>query len=183
MSAMERQELLSAGPWLLPLLKSDSGELLRVTQHVPDGLARGRYRGRQGGVVILKKSHDLHQQQLEFLSQLAERHPRAAVVKRFELRQQVIDLILQRELGEQADGVSISESLLEGGQVQRRGCPGGGARARGSCRRWGRVYRFRGGGRLGGGGFFPARAAPSRARPPADRPRAGRGGVRAPRTA
>src|SRR5256885_4169607 len=104
---MEKQELLSAGPWLLPLLKSDSGELLRVTQHVPDGLARGRYRGRQGGVVILKKSHDLHQQQLEFLSQLAERHPRAAVVKRFELRQQVIDLILQRELGEQADGASI----------------------------------------------------------------------------
>src|SRR5213082_115230 len=151
---MEKQELSSAGAWLLPLLQSDSGELLRVTQHAPDGLARGRYGGRQGGIVILKKSHDFHQQQLEFLSQLGERHRGAAVVKGLELRQQVIDLILQGELGEHADGVRISQSLLEGGQVQRGGCSGGGARARGSCRRWGRVCRLRGGCRLGWRGLF-----------------------------
>src|SRR2546421_1810291 len=153
-SAMEKQEQASAGPWLLLLLKSDIGELLRVTQHAPDGLARGRYRGRQGGVIILKKSHDFHQQQLEFLSQRGERHPGAAVVKGLELPQQVIDLILQRELGEHADGVSISQSLFEGGQVQRGGCPGGGGRARRSCRRCRRGYRLPGRGCLGGRGLF-----------------------------
>ena len=134
-SATEKRELVNAGSWLLRSLKSYIGELLRVTQHAPEGLARGGYGGRQGGVVILKKSDDFHQQQLEFLSQLGERYPRPATVKVLELRQQVIDLILQRELGEQADGVSISQPLFERGQIQRGGCPGGGGRSRSSGRR------------------------------------------------
>src|SRR5256885_14792043 len=166
---MEKQEQASAGPWLLPLLESDIGDLLRVTQHAPDGLARGRYRGRQGGVIILKRGHDFPQQQLKFLSQLGERHPGAAVVKGLELPQQVIALILQRELGEHADGVSISQPLLEGGQVQRGGCPGGGGRARRSCRRCRRGCRVRGRGCVGWGGLFWARTACSRGsrpRPP-----------------
>src|SRR4029077_19364062 len=93
-SATEKREQVNAGPWLLPLLKSYIGELLRVTQHAPEGLARGGYGGRQRGVIILKKTHYLHQQQLEFLPQLGERHPGAATVKGLELRQQIIDLIL-----------------------------------------------------------------------------------------
>src|SRR5256885_5322492 len=175
---MEKQEQASAGPWLLPLLESDIGELLRVTQHAPDGLARGRYRGRQGGVIILKEGQDFHQQQLDFLAQLGERPPGAAVVKGFELPQQVIDLILQRELGEHADGVSISQPLLEGGQVQRGGCPGGGGRARRSCRRCRRGYRFRGRGFFGGGGLFWKRPARPRGGRPRAPPGTGRGGRR-----
>src|SRR2546421_8188445 len=133
---MERQEHVSAGAWQLLLLESDIRKLFRVTQHAPERLARRGYGGREGGVIILKKSHDFQQQQLELLSQLGERRLGTAVVEGLELPQQVIDLILQRQLGEYADGVSICEALFEGGHIQRRGCPPGGKRARGRSVPW-----------------------------------------------
>src|SRR5215470_1682473 len=95
------------------IVVSDSGELFRVNEEAPERLARGQYGARQCGISILQQTDYFHQQQLVLLAQLAESTPRLALMKRLELRQQPIYLILQRQLGEHADRARVAQALLE----------------------------------------------------------------------
>jgi hypothetical protein len=97
---------------------SDSGELFRVNEEAPQRLARGQYGTRQCGISILEQTDYFHQQQLVLLAKLAEGTPRLTLMKRLELRQQSIYLILQRQLGEHADGARIAQSLFEPVQIE-----------------------------------------------------------------
>jgi hypothetical protein len=83
---------------LAPHRVSDGRELLRVGQDTPDRLPRGEYRICKARIPILEQTDDLHQQQFVLLAQLPEGGLRLALVKRLELRQQIIYLILQRQL-------------------------------------------------------------------------------------
>ena len=97
---------------------SDSGELLRVNEEAPQRLARGRYGTRQCGISLLEQTDYFHQQQLVLLAKLAEGTPRLALMKRLELRQQSIYLILQRQLGKYADRARIAQALFEPVQIE-----------------------------------------------------------------
>jgi hypothetical protein len=100
------------------IVVSDSGELFRVNQEAPQRLARGQYGTRQSGISILEQTDYFHQQQLVLLAKLAEGTPRLTLMKRLELRQQSIYLILQRQLGEDADGARIAQTLFEPVQIE-----------------------------------------------------------------
>jgi len=100
------------------IVVSDSGELLRVYEEAPQRLARGQYGTRQCGISILEQTDNFHQQQLVLLAQLAEATPRLALMKRLELRQQSIYLILQRQLGKYSDRARLAQALLEPVQIE-----------------------------------------------------------------
>jgi hypothetical protein len=75
------------------------------------------------------------------LSKVRQRDVDFSVVKLAKLIEQVVHLILERELSEYADGVGISQALLEPREIERRlgrRCcrPRGGGRRLGRCRRW-----------------------------------------------
>src|SRR6516162_1637828 len=100
------------------IVVSDSGELLRVREEAPERLARGQYGTRQCWISILEQTHYFHQQQLVLLAKLAEGTPRLPLMKRLELRQQPIYLILQRQLGKHADRARIAQALFEPVQIE-----------------------------------------------------------------
>ena len=72
------------------------------------------------------------------MPQLGQRWSGLATVEGTECTEQVVDLILQRQLREQAYGVGIFEPLLQARQIERRRCRRLGDRL-GS--RWLRSYR------------------------------------------
>ncbi|HEY2339348.1 MAG TPA: hypothetical protein VGH75_02310 [Steroidobacteraceae bacterium] len=100
------------------IVVSDSGELFRVSEEAPERLARGQYGTRQCGISILEQTDYFHQQQLVLLAKLAEGTPRLALMKRLELRQQSIYLILQRQLGKYTDRARIAQALFEPVQIE-----------------------------------------------------------------
>ena len=69
--------------------------------------------------MILEQTDYLQQQLFVFLAQLRESDAGVTLVKGLELRQQVIDLILQGQFGEQSDRVRIAQALLERLQIKR----------------------------------------------------------------
>jgi len=102
---------------LLP--SGDVFELDRIHEEVPDRLSRRHDVAGEHWVTILQDRQHLEEQQVILLPKLAESDS-GALMERPELSHQVIDLILQRELGEEPDGPRFSESFLQSSQVQGR---------------------------------------------------------------
>src|SRR5579864_2098616 len=98
--------------------RSDVGELLGVCQHVPDGLTRGGYGSGEWRITILKEGDHLYEQHFVFLTQLSERHLGSSLVVGAELREQIVHLVLQGQLGEHPDRMGIAQALLEPREVQ-----------------------------------------------------------------
>src|SRR5581483_8135018 len=131
--------------------------LLRIRQNPPDRFARGGDGGGERGIAVLQQGQHLQQQPIVLLPQLREAFPSLFVVKRPERCEQVVHLVLQRKLREDADGVGIFEALLQRGEVESRrwrwavhrggsrACRGGFSRAAGPGGRFGHRRRFCGG--------------------------------------
>src|SRR5690242_15737547 len=117
-------------------------ESVAVTENRPDRLARGRDGARQARIVVLQQRHYFHEQLLVRAPQAREREPSLAGVEGAKLREQIVHLVLERQLGENADRVRIAQPLLERGEVECRrswrwggGCRSGrGGRCAGRCR-------------------------------------------------
>src|SRR5437773_9260472 len=101
----------------LLLSSIESRELGRIHEDGPDRLARRRHVARQCYVIVLQERQDLHQQKIVSFAQRAQRRS-AALVEQLEFMEQVIDLMLERELGEDTDGFRRSQSVLQSGEIE-----------------------------------------------------------------
>jgi len=121
-------------------------------------LPRARTRWRCKRLIgILQQREHFHHQQVVRLAQLRHGEPGLALVVRAELFQQVVDLVLERDLGEDADRLGGFEPVLQRDQIQRRGRGGrrhggNGRWGNGGSRRCGRLRRWR-----SGAGVFASR--------------------------
>src|SRR5689334_13826222 len=98
-------------------LLGELGELARIAEHGPDRVARRVDVVRERGVVVLEQREHLHQQQLEGGAKLRQRGRPHPLVVFLEAPDEVVDLVLERELGQDADGVRVLQALLEGLEV------------------------------------------------------------------
>src|SRR5882762_5218336 len=96
-------------------------KLYRIRENAPQRLPRGRDSCCQGRVAVLQQAEHFEQQEVIPLPQLRQGSRALPFVERPELIEQVVDLILQRELGKQADGSCLLEALLQRAQIERRG--------------------------------------------------------------
>src|SRR5436189_1297793 len=88
----------------------DSGEcieFLPIGEDAPDRFARRRDRAGQRWIAVLQEGQDLEDQHVVRLPQCGDAGLLAALVVRLELLEQVIHLVLERELGQQADGFGL----------------------------------------------------------------------------
>src|SRR6476659_8871644 len=103
-----RDELRTAAPGSL-----DGGELDGVRKDAPDRLAGGGDRRGERWIGILKQRDHLEHEQVESVTQLGERALRLALVVRAKRVEQVVDLILERELRVDADRVRFLQASLQ----------------------------------------------------------------------
>src|SRR5207244_13095880 len=97
----------------------ERGELGRIRKEAPDRFARRRDRLSQRWVTVLQERHHLEEKTIVPFPKLAEGgRSGPPLVEGPALSQQVIDLILAGGLGDHADGLGVSESLLQRYQVQ-----------------------------------------------------------------
>jgi hypothetical protein len=95
----------------LPRQPCEGRELLRVREQAPDRLARGHDRRRERLVVVLEQREHLHHHQLVGPTEIGQGDLRLALVERAELVQEIVDLVLERDLGEEADGLAARTQL------------------------------------------------------------------------
>src|ERR1700730_10029587 len=120
-------------------------KLYRIRENAPQHLSRGRDSCRQGRVAVLQQAEHFEQQQVIPLPQLRQSSRALLSVERPELIDVFVDLVLQRELGKEADGSRLLEALLQRAQIERRGrrrtLTGGRVASRGGARLCGRRRR------------------------------------------
>lgn len=97
----------------------DRCELGWVSEDAPYRFARRHDGAGQRRVGVLQQRENFLQQHLVRSPQCGKRSGEAPGVIRAKLIEQVVDLILQRDLGEDTDGVSLLESGLQRFHVQR----------------------------------------------------------------
>src|SRR5262245_65952349 len=97
--------------------RSERLEFHRIRQKIPQGFTRREDISRERRVLILKQGDDLEHQQVVALAKLRERRPAAPLVECPEALQQIVDLVLERQLGEYPDRAGIAQSLLEIGRA------------------------------------------------------------------
>ncbi len=93
----------------------------RIHEEAPDRLARRRDVTSEPRVTVLQDRQHLGEQQIVLFPKLGDGDS-GALMERPEPSHQVIDLILERELGEDPDGLAVSEPLLQSGQIQGWRC-------------------------------------------------------------
>src|ERR1700687_3513978 len=111
-------------PMVSPVAQVSShslAKLYRIRENAPQRLPRGCDSCRQGRVAVLQQAEHFEQQPVIPLPQLRQSSRALPSVERPELIEQVVDLILQRELGKQSDGSCLLEALLQCAQIERRG--------------------------------------------------------------
>src|SRR5258706_2092445 len=121
-------------------------ELGAIGEHTPDRILRRVDIARERGVLVLQEREHLHQQHFERLAQLGKRHRRALPrVIRAEPRDEVVHLVLERELGQHADRAGVLEPIFKRFEVERGGRNrarlGGRGRGERRPRRWSRLRR------------------------------------------
>src|SRR5258708_29622822 len=122
--------------------RSRTYELFAIGEDSPDRFARGIDRVREGGIAVLQHREHFHQQQFVGAAQVGERRLQLPLVVGAELREQVVDLVLQRQLGHEPDRLRRLQLLLEHLEIERRGtCRLRGGRLDGARRRGGRWSR------------------------------------------
>src|SRR5580765_1528440 len=88
-------------------------EFFLIREDGPDRFARPRDRAGQGWIAILDEGEHLEDQHVVRLPQRGDAGLLIALVMRPELFQQVIHLVLERELGENADGMRLPQPRFQ----------------------------------------------------------------------
>src|SRR5215831_1440476 len=101
--------------------KSEGLELGRIRQKIPERFTRRGDIARERRIFVLQERDHLENEKIKVLAKFCERRPATPRVECAESLQQVVDLVLERQLGEHTDRMGVAESLLEGGQVDDRG--------------------------------------------------------------
>ena len=91
----------------------------------------------------MQERDHLENEKIKILAKFCERRPATPRVERAESLQQVVDVVLERQLGEHTDRMSVAQSLLERGQVDNRGSLLRWGRRSGTRYRAGRLWRLR----------------------------------------
>src|SRR5262245_27062537 len=106
---------------ILSSRKSEGFELGRIRQKIPERVARRGDIARERRIFVLQERDHLENEKIKILAKFCERRPATPRVERAESLQQVVDVVLERQLGEHTDRMSVAQSLLERGQVDNRG--------------------------------------------------------------
>ena len=93
----------------------DFCELVRVRENAPDRLSRGGDGRRERRVAILKETEHFEKQLVVALPQFRGRALARISIQSPKSIQQIVNLILQRELREQPDGVGVAQALFQVG--------------------------------------------------------------------
>src|SRR6185295_12287452 len=96
----------------------DLREFDRIRKNSPDRFARRENRFGERRIAVLQKRKDLEEKEIERFAQFGKRRLELSLVIRAELIEQIVDLILERELGEYADGAGVLEPRLERCQIE-----------------------------------------------------------------
>jgi hypothetical protein len=106
---------------ILSSRKSEGLELGRIRQKIPERVARRGDIARERRIFVLQERDHLENEKIKILAKFCERRPATPRVERAESLQQVVDVVLERQLGEHTDRMSVAQSPLERGQVDNRG--------------------------------------------------------------
>src|ERR1700730_11250847 len=122
MRRLLKPERKSDGAYELLLTQLNFLKFIAIRQETPDRLPRCRNGRRQRRIPVLQKREHLEQQEVIALPQVGKRWVGLSTVERTECTEQVVDLILQRQLREQANGMGVFEPLLQARQIESRRC-------------------------------------------------------------
>jgi hypothetical protein len=103
-----------------PSKRSEILELVGIGQDVPERLARRRNVAGERWISVLQERQHLQDEQIERLPQSRQHGLITLLMKLTELGQQVVDLVLERQLGEDSNRLGVAQALLESGQVEGR---------------------------------------------------------------
>src|SRR5712691_2906157 len=98
---------------MLLLVHEKRRKLGGIGEQTPDRLARRHDVSSQCCIAVLQQREDLHYKKVVRLPEFREVGSTLPLVKRSELVQQIIDLILEGEFGEDSDRRRLPEPLLE----------------------------------------------------------------------
>src|SRR5204863_2531018 len=88
--------------------------------NAPDRFARREDRSGERRIFVLQERKHLEEKEIERLAKLGERSLEPSLVIRPEFTEQIVDLILQRELGQHADGLGVLKPRLQRCEIERR---------------------------------------------------------------
>src|SRR5688572_8371267 len=93
-------------------------KFLRIREQSPDAFARRQDVGRELLIIVLQERQDLHHQQVVRTPQFRNSGHWLSRVMLTELVEQIIDLVLQRELRHEADRLGLLEARLERCEIE-----------------------------------------------------------------
>src|SRR5213593_2085138 len=104
-----------------PPVESEGLELGWIRQKTPERFARRGDISSERRIFVLQDRHHLENQKIVVFPKPCECCPAMPRVERAKSLQQIVDLVLERQLGEHTDRIGVAKALLERLQIEDRG--------------------------------------------------------------